>query len=97
MESRMSHPVIGRFDSYFNRGFIIDEFVNDHLCSYRETKELLQHSCQQIITEIIEYLSFLLLEASAYYYIYSILKMAEEIINELLLEVPFKPLESDVK
>ena len=31
------------------------------------------------------------------YYLYSLLKMAEEIINELLPEVPYEPPESEVK
>ena len=64
---------------------------------------LLQLSCQETIAKMIEYLSFILqcttvmtLGATAYY-IYSLIKMTESTINELLLEVLHNPPESDVK
>ena len=59
----------------------------------QETIGLLQHSCQETIAKIIEYFSLILqctttiiLGATAYC-IYSLLKMAEASINDLLPEV----------
>ena len=64
---------------------------------------LLQHSYQETIAKMTEYFSpflqcttAIILGATAYY-IYSLIKMANEIINELLPEVSHDPLKSDVK
>ena len=64
---------------------------------------LLQHSCKETIAKVIEYFSLILqctttiIRGPTAYYIYSFIKMANEIINELLPEVPYDPPKSEVK
>ena len=65
---------------------------------------LLQNSCQETIAKMIEYFSFILqctttiILAAVTYYIYALIKMTNEIINDLVLqELPYDPSGSDVK
>ena len=70
----------------------------------------LQDSCQETTrllsrdySKMIEYVGVILLctlvalIGATAYYLYSLLKMAEASINDLLLEVPYNPSKSDVK
>ena len=64
---------------------------------------LLQDSCQETTAKMIEYFSLILqyttvmiLRAIAYY-IYSLIKMANEIFSDLLAEVSYEPPKSEVK
>ena len=73
------------------------------LRNYWTPAQRLQNSCQETTTKMTEYLSFILqcttviiLGAEAYC-LYSLLKIADGDIKELLLEVSYEPSESDVK
>ena len=72
---------------------------------YSKNVKRLQQKCQKTIAKMLEYLSFLLqlqcittiiLGATAYY-LYSLIKMANEIIDVLLLEVSHDPPKSEIK
>ena len=73
------------------------------LRDYSTPTVLVQDSCQETASKIKEYLSFILLctlvalLGAAICYLYSLLKMAEVSINDLLPEVSYNALESDVK
>ena len=64
---------------------------------------LLQDSCQETKAKMTEYLSIFphctmtIILGGTPYYLYSLIKMAEGIINELLLEVSHSPLKSGMK
>ena len=80
------------------------------LRNYSTLDKKLQDSYQETIgllpgdySKMIEYFNFFLqctlvaLLGTTVYYIYSLLKIAEASLNALILEVPYDPLESDIK